>query len=216
MQTVNHTLYVVRHGENPANINREFSYKLIDYSLTPRGTRQAEETATFFSNKGVHAIYSSPLKRALETAEAIAQPLGLPVTVVEEFRENNVGDLERQPVTDENWALHDRIIADWYAGRHEVAFPGGESFVGLIARIRAGLTQVLTEASSAQEAQRIVIVAHGGILSGMARGIAHEPDLALVAARRCENCSVSEFDAQLVAHGLKLHLRDWAACEHLT
>jgi len=61
-----------------------------------------------------------------------------------------------------------------------------------------------------------VIVAHGGILSGMARGIAHEPDLALIAARRCENCSVSEFDAQLGPDGLKLHMRDWAACEHLT
>ncbi len=44
MQTVNHTLYVVRHGENPANLNREFSYKLIDYSLTPKGFRQAEDT----------------------------------------------------------------------------------------------------------------------------------------------------------------------------
>ena len=216
MQTVQHTLYVVRHGENPANLNREFSYKLIDYSLTPRGVRQAEDTATFFSNKGIHAIYSSPLKRALETAESIARPLGLPVTIIEEFRENNVGDLESQPVTDENWALHDRIIADWYAGRHDVSFPGGESFLGLIARIRAGLTQVLTEVGDAQEAQRIVIVAHGGILSGMARGIAHEPDLALVAARRCENCSVTEFAAQLAPDGLTLHMRDWAACEHLT
>ena len=216
MQTVNHTLYVVRHGENPANLNREFSYKLIDYSLTPKGFRQAEDTATFFSNKGIHAIYSSPLKRALETAEAIARPLGLPITVVEEFRENNVGDLESQPVTDENWALHDRIIADWYAGCHDVSFPGGESFLGLLARIRAGLTQVLTEVGDAQEAQRIVLVAHGGILSGMARGIAHEPDLAQVAARRCANCSISEFDAQLGTDGLKLHMRDWADCEHLS
>jgi len=216
MQTVKNTLYVVRHGENPANLNREFSYKLIDYSLTPKGTRQAEDTATFFGNKGIHAIYSSPLKRALETAEAIARPLGLPVTVIEEFRENNVGDLESQPVTEENWALHDRIIADWYAGRHDVSFPGGESFRGLVARIRAGLMQVLTEAGDAEEARRIVIVAHGGILSGIARGIAHEPDRALIAARRCENCSVSEFDAQLGPDGLKLHMRDWAACEHLS
>lgn len=215
MQAPAHTLYVVRHGENPANINREFSYKLIDYSLTLKGARQAEETATFFAAHGIDAIYSSPLKRAYETAEAIARPLGLPITIVEEFRENNVGDLESQPVTEENWALHDRIIADWYVGRHDVSFPGGESFIGLVDRIKAGLTQVLEEAGDAAP-KRIVIVAHGGILSGLARGIAHEPDLAAVAARRVENCSVSEFSARLGDNGLEVHLRDWAACEHLT
>jgi broad specificity phosphatase PhoE len=143
MQPPAHTLYVVRHGENPANINREFSYKLIDYSLTPKGFQQAEATARFFAAHQIDAIYSSPLKRAFETAEAIARPLRLPISIVEEFRENNVGDLEAQPVSEENWALHDRIIADWYAGRHEVSFPGGESFLGLIRRINAGLTQVL-------------------------------------------------------------------------
>lgn len=215
MQAPAHTLYVVRHGENPANINREFSYKLIDYSLTPKGVQQAEATARFFAAHGIDAIYSSPLKRAYETAEAIARPLGLPITIVEEFRENNVGDLEAQPVTEENWALHDRIIADWYAGQHEVSFPGGESFLALIRRIKVGLTRVLEEAGRG-EPQRIVIVAHGGILSGMARGIAHEPDLAAVAARRIENCSVSEFAARLGDNDVELHLRDWAACEHLS
>lgn len=168
MQPPAHTLYVVRHGENPANINREFSYRLIDYSLTPKGVRQAEATARFFAAHGIDAIYSSPLKRAYETAEAIGRPLGLPITVVEEFRENNVGDLERQPVTEENWALHDRIIADWYAGRHEVSFPGGESFLELTRRIKVGLTRALEEAGT-NRPKRLVIVAHGGILSGMAR-----------------------------------------------
>src|SRR5689334_548870 len=109
MRTPAATLFVVRHGENPANINREFSYKLVDYSLSEEGIRQAEETAGHFRDKGIHEIYSSPLKRALETAEIIAAPLDLPVTVVEEFRENNVGILESQPPSDENWALHDRI-----------------------------------------------------------------------------------------------------------
>jgi len=78
MRTPLHTLYVVRHGENPANLNREFSYKLIDYSLTEKGVRQAEETASFFREKGIDAIYSSPLKRARETAQIIAAPIGSP------------------------------------------------------------------------------------------------------------------------------------------
>src|SRR6478672_925857 len=104
MTTLDTTVYIVRHGENPANINREFSYRLVDYSLTPKGVRQAEDTARFFRDKQIDAIYSSPLKRAVETAEIIAAPLGLPVALIEEFREINVGTLEEQPPTDENWA----------------------------------------------------------------------------------------------------------------
>ena len=42
------TIYLVRHGENTANITKEFSYKLVDYSLTAKGVQQAEQTAEYF------------------------------------------------------------------------------------------------------------------------------------------------------------------------
>lgn len=216
MRTPIHNLYVVRHGENPANLNREFSYKLIDYSLTEKGVRQAEETAVFFRDQAIDAIYSSPLKRALETAQIIAAPLDLPVTIMEEFRENNVGDLEREPPTEEAWALHDRIVAHWFAGRHEAIFPGGEDFHTLLHRVKTGLIATLADLGEGPEAKSAVIVAHGGILSGMARGLAHEPDLMTVEARKCANCSISEFAARLVDGELELHLREWAACDHLS
>ena len=190
MQIVEHTLYVVRHGENPANINREFSYRLIDYSLTPKGVRQAEETAAYFRDRDISEVYSSPLKRALETAEIIAAPLGLPVAIREEFRENNVGDLEKVPPTDENWALHDRIIADWYAGRHESTFPGGEDFHTLVARVRAGVLEVLGAERNPREERRIVIVAHGGVKNAMVRGLVTDIDHDAL-SRHIANCAVS-------------------------
>ena len=70
-----HTIYWVRHGENKANITKEFSYKYVDYSLTPKGIQQAQQTARFFRNKNIQTIYTSPLKRAVETAEIIARAL---------------------------------------------------------------------------------------------------------------------------------------------
>lgn len=216
MRTPTHTILAIRHGENPANINREFSYKLIDYSLTPKGVRQAEETAIFLRGQKIDEIYSSPLKRAYETAEIIAAPLELPVVLVEEFRENNVGDLESQPPTDEAWALHDRIISDWYAGRHDSAFPGGEDFLTLVRRVKVGLTHILSLNHGAQEERRIVVVAHGGILNGMARGLATGPELGPLGTSRCPNCSISEFSARLVDGELELHLREWAADGHLS
>src|SRR5215472_16479183 len=97
-------LYLVRHGENPANLTKEFSYKLVDYSLTPKGVLQAEQTAAFFLRSiPLTAAYASPLKRAYETGEIIAQAQNLPVTALEEFREINVGEMEQRPPTEENW-----------------------------------------------------------------------------------------------------------------
>ncbi|MGH2510245.1 MAG: histidine phosphatase family protein, partial [Ktedonobacteraceae bacterium] len=95
--THTNTIHLVRHGENPANITHEFSYKLIDYPLTPKGVLQATQTAEFLKGTPIDAIYSSPLKRAHETAHIIAAPHQLPVTVIEGFREVNVGELELRP-----------------------------------------------------------------------------------------------------------------------
>ena len=66
-------LYLVRHGENMANLTKEFSYRHVDYSLTPKGVLQAQQTAAYFTDKHIHEIYTSPLKRAVETADIIPQ-----------------------------------------------------------------------------------------------------------------------------------------------
>ena len=61
-------LFLVRHGENVANLTKEFSYRLVDRSLTDKGVEQARQTAVYFQDKSIHAVYTSPLKRAAETA----------------------------------------------------------------------------------------------------------------------------------------------------
>src|SRR5690242_10734923 len=118
------TIYFVRHGENPANLTREFSHHRVDYGLTLAGIRQAHETAAYFRNQGIDAVYTSPLKRARETAEIIGEALGLPVLEREDFREVNTGRLEDEPPTPENWAFHDGILHDWMHGKPETRFPG--------------------------------------------------------------------------------------------
>ena len=57
-------LYLIRHGENLANLTKEFSYRKVDYSLTPKGKLQAEQTARTLQDRGIAAVYSSPLRRA--------------------------------------------------------------------------------------------------------------------------------------------------------
>ncbi len=57
-------------------------------------------TIAYFKDKHIHKVYASPLKRARETAGIIAKEFDLPVTVLEQFREINVGLLERLPPTE--------------------------------------------------------------------------------------------------------------------
>src|SRR6266487_7176920 len=139
------TLYLIRHGENTANLTKEFSHRLIDYSLTPKGVLQAQQTGEYFKNRPIDAIYCSPLKRAIETAEMIAQAIGIRPVIMEEFREVNVGTLEALGGSPENWATHDSIIRAWFEGQSDRIFPEGENYHMLLERMRSGVAQILRE-----------------------------------------------------------------------
>lgn len=203
------TIYYVRHGENLANLTREFSYKLVDYSLTDRGIVQAGQTADHFRSQPITAIYTSPLKRARETAEIIAAALHLSVNEIEHFREVNVGALECQPPTDETWSLHDRIFAAWLRGEASACFPDGENHKELLARVLDGLTYV----TSNHRDEEVIVVAHGGILNATITALC--PEAYISQPDHIPNCSITALETY-VDHGkLRCYLRNWANCSHL-
>lgn len=204
------SLYLVRHGENHANLTLEFSHHKVDYSLTPKGVLQARQTAEYFRDKPIDAVYSSPLKRALETAQLIAEPHQLPVISVEAFREINVGELEGQLPTAELWAQHDAVLAAWTNGHPETRFPRGENYHELLARAAAGLEAVL----SGQDERSFVIVGHGGIFTTALYGLCVEDDQALI--KGMPNCSITTLEAEMQNGALKVHIRSYASTEHLS
>jgi broad specificity phosphatase PhoE len=210
--THTNTFYLVRHGENPANISKEFSYKLVDYSLTPKGVLQAEQTAEFLRQTvRLTAAYASPLKRAYETGEIIARAQGLPVTIMEEFREINVGDLEQKPPTEENWREHDRILGEWFRGHLDISFPGGENFLQLVERTQRGLLQIARE----HDEQHILVASHGGILAALVYTFCPRERGLITSVM--DNCAITE---------VKLHTSEdtildgslscWASATHLS
>jgi broad specificity phosphatase PhoE len=206
------TIYLVRHGENTANLTGEFSYKYVDYSLTPKGVMQAQQTAAFFKNKPIDAIYSSPLKRARETAESIGQALKLPVTVLEHFREVNVGNLEGRLPTAENWAIHNRIVADWVSGKREVAFPEGENCLQLLRRMQKGLLEVTHN----QEGKHIVIVGHGGLFTFTLKELCPNVEMESIMRQVNHNCSVTIIELDSCEENPVGVLKTWALCTHLS
>jgi len=204
-------LYLVRHGENWANITKEFSCKRVDYPLTPKGMLQARQTAEYFKDKGIHEIYSSPLKRAVETAEIIAAPINLQVVVMENFREVNVGSLEGQPVSAELWALYFRVVEDWFAGRVGTRLPGGEDYVTLWGRMRAGVERIVAHKTG----RNMIIVGHGGIFTATLKDLCRDVDVNWLRGSASHNCSITEIMIRLLDGRLEGELITWASHTHL-
>jgi len=205
-------LYLVRHGENRANITKEFSCKKIDYPLTPKGVLQARQTAEYFQDKDIHEIHSSPLKRAVQTAEIIAAPLGLEVSVTENFREMNVGELELRPPSAENWMLHNRITADWLRGKSEARFPGGEDYETLWQRMRCGIGRIV----AGKTGRNVIVVAHGGLFFCTLKDLCRDVDVAWLREQENHNCSITEVAIDVSDGRLDGKLITWASCAHLS
>ncbi len=209
-------IFWVRHGENWANLTKEFSCRKIDYSLTERGRLQAKQTADYFSTQQIAAVYSSPLKRALQTAGPIAKRLGLEVRVLEEFRELNVGTLEDRLPTPEDWTLHDSILFEWIRGDASRGLPGGEDYPTLWRRMSAGLAQVAASQAAEGTQGANIIVAHGGNLFCTLHDLCPEEDVSAPRQVSNPNCGISELEVEFQADSPRARLLRYAFKGHLS
>ena len=95
-------IYFIRHGESEANVRKVFAGQKDDSLLTDEGRAQAKATAQEIKKEGlkIDRIFSSPLKRAYETAEIIAEELSFDVSeIIIEKRiiEYDMGSLSETP-----------------------------------------------------------------------------------------------------------------------
>lgn len=86
----------LRHGETETN-RLGLTAGMADVALNATGRQQAEAAAAALAARGIDAIYSSPLQRALESARCAAHVLRLPIVVIPELAERNWGALEGRP-----------------------------------------------------------------------------------------------------------------------
>ena len=125
-------VYLLRHGEATSNIKRVWSFK---GDLTPVGIKQAEYWADYFKEKDIIKIYASTVSRTSQTAEIIAQELGLGVEKRNEIVEADGGNfMERNVDLPEKRALEEELFSSWEKGKWMKSYPNGESFNDL--RIR--------------------------------------------------------------------------------
>ena len=151
-------LLVVRHGRVEGMSPERFRGRR-DVDLTDLGARQAEVTA-----KGIAArwkpvaIYTSPLRRCLQTAAAIgAASGGLTPTVLDDLNDVHYGDWEWH-THEEVRALWPELFECWFAAPQLVRFPRGESFQDLLAR----MANVLRWVRERHADETVVVVGHSG------------------------------------------------------
>lgn len=150
------TLYLVRHGDSRQDQVKRYIGQ-IDLPLNAAGRTQIKALQRELAGIDFAHIYSSDLRRCLETAEIIARPLGKSIRTVPGLREIALGEWEGQPMA----SIRERFPEEYQRrGRELVGFspPGGESFRDLQERVVPAFLQIISRASGA-----VLLVAHAGV-----------------------------------------------------
>ena len=149
-------LILLRHGEPDETVHGR-CYGRLDPGLSARGRDQMRRAWLLLAEHGVAAVYSSPSRRALESANLRA--VNIPAAEVDErLREIDFGEFEGLTYG-EIAARYPRKYEEWMAHPTTVAFPGGETFATMSARVRGGIDEIRRVHSG----QTVVTVSHGGV-----------------------------------------------------
>lgn len=196
--------YLVRHGESVSNLEGRVQGQ-EDVELSDLGRAQARQVASWIRRLSesttatpvtIDEVWSSPLRRAHETAAEIATALGLPVMVDEGLCELHAGIFQGHLWADLERTFPDEV-AQWRSGDVHYRIPGGESRAQLAARGRAAL-----EMLAARDTPGMIVVAHGGVLTAaLGSMLGREHPLLAAAAERpftklpaLANCSVTHLE----------------------
>jgi probable phosphoglycerate mutase len=148
------TILLARHGESDWNVEQRWQGH-ADRSLTARGRAQARALADRLDGYPLTAIYSSDLRRALDTARAVAERRGLEVTARVDLREVDVGSWSGRSRA-ELAAGFPEQLARWERGSQ--GWEGGESYEEMAARI----VRAVGEIAAAHSGEHVLVVSHGG------------------------------------------------------
>lgn len=157
-------VYLVRHGRTPWNARRLIQGR-TDISLAPDGIAIAQEYSKKIRDIHFDRIFSSPLKRAYETAEILRGDRDIPIETDDRLKEICFGENEGR---DSLAILHnpeDPFHYFYSAPEKYKPAPGGETFEEVIARGASFLHQVVEPLQD--KCQRIMIVGHGAFNKGL-------------------------------------------------
>jgi len=148
------SVYLIRHGQTAWNKEEIFRGR-ADIPLNEIGFREAELVGEYLKGMEIHAIYSSPLSRARETARRIAQFFNLKVQPLVGIVDMHFGRWEGRPLKEVQ--TYDReIYLQWREKPHLVRIPDSESLDEVRVRAMAALGEVIQY----HQGKNLVLVSH--------------------------------------------------------
>jgi len=153
------TLLLVRHGQTVWNADRRFQGQ-CDPELSQRGRAQAAALGQALRGRRLSAVYSSPLRRARETAEIAVSGTGLPVTVLADLKELGLGRWEGQRV-DEVLTADGEHYRRWLGQPLHCPPPGGEPLPSVERRVLSAVDRITAAHGDREE---VLVVGHGGVI----------------------------------------------------
>jgi broad specificity phosphatase PhoE len=158
-------LYFVRHGQSEANVLKVISNRGWVHPLTELGHQQAHDLAAKLQTAGIAKIYTSPLQRAVQTAEILAQILGVEFEITGALREFDCGIAEER-ADPEAWQLWQTAWDNWLVHQQwDYRVEGGESFNDLRARFLPLVNGLVRDYAGRPE--NFVLIGHGGLYYSM-------------------------------------------------
>jgi broad specificity phosphatase PhoE len=170
---------LVRHLDPDESV-RGRAYGALDAPLAPAARRRAELLARQLEVLPLAAVYSSPLRRARDTAAPIAARHGLVPVTHDGLREIEFGELEGR-LYEEIEVGWPELFRSWMEEPTRTRFPGGESFADLRARVLAASDEIRGRHTGAT----IAVVAHGGVTRTVLAAALTMPDEALFRLDQC-------------------------------
>jgi broad specificity phosphatase PhoE len=167
------SLYLVRHGQQDIDPAGPVG-AMVDPPLSDKGQRQAEAAGRALAEQKLDAVYCSTLRRARDTAAAIARHHGIEPIVVEDLREVEIWrdmpqDKSIRDYLGANYlsALRDRMVAE----RSWDVYPYSEPSAAFRRRTVNAIEAILAGHSE----QRIAVVCHGGVINAYMGHLIHTP-----------------------------------------
>ena len=148
------TLYVTRHGETDYNVQKRYAGS-TDIPLNANGLRQAEKLAQDLASVKLDVIISSPLLRAKQTAETVRRIWDVPLVVIDEFTEINMGVYEGL-TREEAQAQYPNIWTRLGFRPSDDAPTDGETHMQVDARVSAGIAKIKDK----YDKNKVLLVCH--------------------------------------------------------
>lgn len=177
-------ILLIRHGECFQSDIKHFSEKksTMNPPLTVKGIAQAHKLAERLRNCQFDRIYCSDLDRAIQTAEILNANVNSNITMTEQFREIDMGDIYKT-----SWDNFPDIYSKWILHQDDIPYPNGENGDDVWKRCSRKIEEIISA-----KYERVAIVCHGGTIRSIICGVLNIPQ-----QKRFnfgfppENCSIS-------------------------